>query len=148
VKIASDGVGSFGVGRGRLAAGAVAAAGVLAAVPAGGIAGTCPNKKLGASASGHSVVLSVCERITIRLTQAFDGGYQWSQSQAPKRAVLKLISHRSVSTEPKGTVGGYNAAVFVYEAVRAGTTSLTLVEDRSFQKHSQIGRFKLTTHVS
>lgn len=125
---------------------APAAAGALAA-PAGTTA-SCTNLKLGARASGKTVVLNrPGDHLIITLTQSFDGGYRWSVPHKPATSVLKLVSAKSVATKPAGSVGGTNDYVITYRAVATGRPPLKLIEDRSFQAHSTIAKFSLTVRV-
>jgi predicted secreted protein len=125
----------------------VAIALVALAAPAGARP-ACTNTKLGAHSSGKRIVLhGACDRLTITLLQSFDGGYAWSVSHRPAGSVLKLVSARSVATEPAGTVGGSDDYVIVYRAAGAGTTSLKLVEARSFEPHRPVATFSLTVRV-
>jgi predicted secreted protein len=120
---------------------------VLAATPTGAGARTCKNVSLGAKNSGQTVLLRPCDRVTIRLREAFDGGYQWKVTRRPAASVLRLVSDKVVVTTPKGAVGGTDRRVFVYRAVGKGRTSLKLGESRPFMRHSQIAKFTLFARV-
>jgi predicted secreted protein len=120
---------------------------VLGGVAAEGVAKTCGNLTVGKKSSGQTVTLHRCERLTIRLNEAFDGGYQWKATRRPAPSILKLLSDRAISNAPKGAVGGTDTRVFVYRAVGKGRTSLKLTESRPFVPHSQIAKFTLIVRV-
>lgn len=124
------------------------AIGAVAAAPATSMARTCGNVTLGQKNSGHTVTLHRCERLTIRLKQAFDGGYSWKVARRPAPSILKLVSDKTVAPTPKGAVGGTDTRLFVYRAVGKGKTSLRLTEGRPFVPHSQIAKFTLFVRVS
>jgi predicted secreted protein len=126
---------------------AAAAILALAVLPAGASARTCKKLTVGQKSSGHTVTLHHCDRLTIRLTQQFDGGYQWKIVRRPSAKVLKLVSNKTVAPPVTGLVGGTDTRVIVYRAVGKGQTSLKLVESRSFQRNSQIAKFTLVVHV-
>jgi len=92
--------------------------------------------------------MKVCDRLTIRLTEDFDGGYKWTVSHRPASKILRLVSNQAVRTEPPGVVGGTDERVVVYRAIGKGKTSLKLIESRSFQRDSQIAKFTLSVRVS
>jgi predicted secreted protein len=120
----------------------------LEAAAAPGRAAGCTNTTVRANASGRSLVLQRCDRLTIRLTESFDGGYAWTVSHRPASRILELVSNQAVRTEPAGVVGGTDERVVVYRAVGTGTTSLRLIESRSLQRGSQIATFALSVRVS
>lgn len=124
------------------------ATGLFAAGPAAGAARTCRHLTLDHRNSGQSLVLHVCDRVTIRLAEQSDGGYTWRQSKRPAPTVLKLVSDKTVVRKlPPGAVGGSDTRVFVYRAVAKGKTSLKLTESRPFMRHSQIASFTLAVRV-
>lgn len=125
----------------------LAALGAVTAASARSVARTCGSVTLSQRSSGHTVTLHPCDRVTIRLKEAFDGGYRWTPTRRPASRVLKLVSNKTVATTPPGAVGGSDTRVLVYRAVGKGNTSLTLTESRPFVPHSQIGHFKLFVHV-
>ena len=125
---------------------------LLASVGAGassaGAAAPCTTTKLSAHSSGKTVVLEgTCDRIKITLTQSFDAGFSWSVSRKPAASILKLVSAKSVRTEPPGTVGGTDDYVVGYRGVGRGKTSLKLTENRVYGGHSTLATFSLTVRV-
>jgi hypothetical protein len=125
---------------------------LLASLGAGatsaGAAAACSDAKLNARSSGKTIVLGrPCDRITITLSQAFDGGYAWSVSRKPAASILKLVSAKSVATNPPGTVGGSDDYVIVYRGVGRGKTSFKLIEHQSFDAHSTIATFSVAVRV-
>jgi len=130
-----------------LIAGLAAFAGLVGA-PASEAGRNCSNVVLGTQDSGRTLKLHKCDRVTISLQEASDGGYRWTVAHAPSKGVLKLVTQSEGTDVAPPAVGGYSTHSFVYEAVGKGSTSLKLVEARSFEKHSKIGGFKLSVRVS
>jgi predicted secreted protein len=119
----------------------------LAWIPTANAAKTCGKLSLGQKSSGRMVTLHRCERVTIRLKEQFDGGYQWKATHRPAAKILKLVSDKTLTSAQPGLVGGSDTRVFVYRAVGKGRTSLTLTESRPFASHSQIAKFTLSVRV-
>ena len=129
----------------------LAAAGLsLAVVPAEAKA---PDKTVTGSSSGGSIKLKKGAKLTVKLTQNSDGGYQWLTKKATNAKVLKLVRTRTVvatcDTPPYCVVGAPTTFVATYKAVRKGRTNVSLVERRTFESSSvkPIAKFKLAVRV-
>lgn len=135
----------IGVPRFMACAALAVATAAIVGLPSADAARTCRHTTLNRGDSGQTLVMHVCDRVTVRLRQQFDAGYTWRVVRTPSKSVLKLVSDRTITR--KGVVGGYDWRVFVYRAVGKGDTRLKLVESRSFQKGSQIASFRLAASV-
>jgi predicted secreted protein len=123
---------------------------IIALAPATSSARSCQTRVLTAGESGRSIVLHPCDRLTLRLTEASDGGYLWAVARRPRAGVLKLVSQTRVpsTTCTPPCVGGNDTHVYVYRATGAGRTALALSERRPFEPHAApIARFTVTLEV-
>jgi predicted secreted protein len=94
--------------------------------------------------SGQTAHLIEHHEFKVSLETSTDGGYSWAFKQKPNSAVVKLVSkHLKSDPHKAGTVGFGSHTIFLFRAVGRGTTSMRLVERRSFEKSNVVKRFSL-----
>ncbi|MEX2294195.1 MAG: protease inhibitor I42 family protein [Acidimicrobiales bacterium] len=80
-----------------------------------------------AADSGTSITLKPGDVVHIEIENCATCGYEWHETSPPDVAVLALTeSHLIEPDRGDGMVGGYETAVFTYQAVASGTAQVDL----------------------
>jgi predicted secreted protein len=102
-------------------------------------------------ASGSTKSLSVGQSMSLRLPQATDGGATWIFQTKPDPAILIVVSDETLAPSPtpvSGTVGANGTHRWVFQAVGAGTTSFTVIEQGPGAGTPTISTYSLSVAVS
>ena len=100
------------------------------------------------SSSGKTLGLKKGHELAVDLRTVYTAGYEWFWTQRPAKGVVKVVSKRLKPYPHKsGEVGYPYHTIFLLKAVGSGTTTIKLVERRSFDKTDVAAHFALTIHV-
>jgi predicted secreted protein len=89
--------------------------------------------------------------MSLRLPQATDGGATWIFQAKPDPAILTVVSDETLAPSPpavSGTVGANGTHRWVFQAVGAGTTTFTVIEQGPGAGAPTLSTYSLTVAVS
>ena len=90
--------------------------------------------------AGGSLIVTLCSNPTT--------GFQWSESaQSSDQTVLQQTDHKFVPPEETGTVGGAGEEVWTFEALKKGTSTVSLEYSRPWEGGEQ-GEWTFTLTVT
>jgi predicted secreted protein len=99
--------------------------------------------------SGSTKNLTVGQTMSLRL--ATDAGATWIFQTKPDPAILTVVSDEALTPSPtpvSGTVGANGTHRWVFQAVGAGTTSFTVIEQGPGAGAPTVSTYSLTVAVS
>jgi inhibitor of cysteine peptidase len=95
--------------------------------------GVRPDVRLDESDNGAAVTLKPGDRVRVVLESNASTGFAWIEASAPAAAVLVPVGEPFYVASSSGLLGAPGHQVFDYQAVAAGTTSVSLDYERAFE---------------